>query len=72
MTHQRFLEAIGRLGKNDKERAAKLGLTTRALTKWRHELPGPIARLMCSPELIEALADDARASCAAETADTSA
>lgn len=60
MRYPNFLEELQSLGPNDKERAKRLGVTTRTLTNWRRELPEPIARLMeRAPHLIKALADDA-------------
>jgi hypothetical protein len=59
LTH--FFEAINRLGRTEAERASRLGITPRRLLDWRKgEIPETIRLLRRTPELAEAIAEDAR------------
>lgn len=54
-----FRAAIERLGANDEERAAALGITSRQLRTWRNQgFPIIIKRLVRTPDLVYALAKD--------------
>ncbi len=61
----KFQETLLSLGRNDIERAQRLGVSLRSITRYKQytapELPEPLSRLMRVPELLEALANDARA-----------
>lgn len=55
-----FHAALKLLGKNDQERAKRLGVSLRSIGRYKTDIPEPVARLMNAPELFEALAKDAR------------
>lgn len=55
---KKFIEELDKLGSNDRERAEKLGLSSRSITRYKAgHLPPAIVRLMRYPNLLIALAD---------------
>lgn len=60
MDLQNFTRALRDLGKNDKERAQLLGLTTKSVERYRAgKLPKAVRGLLSNPTLLEALEKDA-------------
>lgn len=60
MTFPNFLAAVDQLGETAVQRAKRLGMTPRALQKWRRgQLPGWLHLLADNPELLAAIAKDA-------------
>lgn len=55
-----FWEAVDRLAETEAEKAKALGLSERAFRDWKRRLPIALRRLAERPELIDALAKDAR------------
>lgn len=61
MAFLNFLEAVDRMDETANQRAKRLGMTPRALQKWRKgQLPGWLKLLVDHPELLEAIAKDAQ------------
>lgn len=61
MTFPNFLAAVDGLGETAAQRAQRLGMTPRALQKWRRgALPGWLRMLADNPELLAAIAKDAQ------------
>lgn len=59
MQYPTFLEVLKQLGPTDKDRAAKLGVTTRTLSNWRkNPLTAQLDILVREPDLIDALLTD--------------
>lgn len=61
-TFPNFVDALKRLAKNDPERAQKLGVSPRTLTRYRAgQLPPPLDQMIDYPDLLSALLSDAQA-----------
>lgn len=61
MNYPHFFAAIEQLGRNSHQRAAKLGMTPRALQKWkRGRIPTLLHILVNNPLLLDALLQDAQ------------
>lgn len=55
----RFFQELLTIGSNDLERAQRLGVSQRTITRYRRGiLPPPIRNLMRYPSLLRALAED--------------
>jgi len=61
ITYKNFITQLMMLGNNDIERADKLGTSIKTISRYRNGiLPKPITQLMQHPDLLHALAEDAR------------
>lgn len=58
--YPRFITALMALGKNDRERAERLGVSTKTVARYRAgQIPDPVEHLLQYPHLLRELAEDA-------------
>lgn len=60
-TYPTFYAALMALGKNDVERAARLGISYKSIKRLKERIPEPVLTFDQAPALLRALADDMEA-----------